>query len=168
MLGGFAGGRAAGAVPEAYLLRGFTLLLLGAALAMGRAAPPAAPRERRSGPAAAAATVLAGAAIGAVAGMVGAGGGFLFVPALALGLGLPMSRAVGTSLVVIAGNAGAALLGHLGHVALEPGLTAPVAGGALLGAFAGTRLSAGASERALRRGFALFLLAVAAWMMARG
>jgi uncharacterized membrane protein YfcA len=168
MLGGFLGGRAAGLVPEAYLLRGFTLLLLGAALAMWRGAPAPSVPEQALGLARGLAAVLAGAAIGAVTGMVGAGGGFLFVPALALGLGLPMPRAVATSLVVIACNAGAALLGHLEHVALDARLAGPVAGGALAGALGGTRLSAGASERTLRRGFALFLLAVAGWMLARG
>jgi hypothetical protein len=170
MLGGFAGGRLAGALPESLLLHGFTALLLGAAGAMWRAKPPPAgpAGEGALGPARGLAVALAGGLIGALTGMVGAGGGFLFVPALAVGLGLPMPRAIGTSLVVIACNAFAALLGHLGHVALDARLAGPVAAGALAGALAGGRLSAGASERALRRGFALFLLAVAGWLLARG
>lgn len=167
MLGGFLGGHAAGAVPEALLLHGFTALLLGAAIAMWRPAPARGGGERPLGPMRGLAVAVAGAAIGAVTGMVGAGGGFLFVPCLVLGLGLPMHRAVGTSLVVIACNAGAALLGHLGHASLDARLVAPVVAGALAGALAGTRLSVGASERALRRAFTVFLVAVAVWMLAR-
>jgi uncharacterized membrane protein YfcA len=54
--------------------------------------------------------------VGLLTGVVGIGGGFLVVPALVLLAGLPMKRAVGTSLVVIAMNAGSGLVGYLGRV----------------------------------------------------
>jgi uncharacterized membrane protein YfcA len=166
MLGGYLGGRLAGALPAEWLLLGFAVLLVGAAVAMWRPRPP--PRdvlERSAGRVLAAAG--AGAAVGSVAGLVGAGGGFLFVPALTLLLGLPLRDALGTSLVVITANAIAALLGHLSHATLELSVAGPVTAGALLGALLGTRISAGTSERWLRRAFALFLLGIAGWMLAR-
>lgn len=155
-------------MPGDVLLLGFALMMLGAAAAMWRprpAPPPAPPASRARSPRRLAAVAALGAIVGAVTGLVGAGGGFLFVPVFTLLLGLPMHRAVGTSLVVIALNASAALAGHLGHVDLDAALAGPVVGGALAGALAGTRLSAGASERALRRGFAVLLAGIALWMI---
>jgi hypothetical protein len=161
-LGGFAGGRAAGAFSDGALLFGFALLMVGAAVAMLRPRPvERLPVERPV------LVALAGAAIGCVTGLVGAGGGFLFVPALALAGGLPMHRAVGTSLVVIAGNAAAALLGHLEHAdfPLAPALW--LTGAAVSGAMIGARLAGRLPERTLRRAFGVLVLLVAAWMFAR-
>lgn len=53
---------------------------------------------------------------GSLTGLFGTGGGFLIVPALALGARLPMDRAVGTSLVLIAANAWFGFLGDLGRL----------------------------------------------------
>ena len=165
-LGGFAGGRGAGFVDEEVLLLIFTGLMTAVGLAMLRAGGPrlgvARPAARQS-----AALALQGAAIGALTGLVGAGGGFLFVPALTLLGGLPMRRAVGTSLVMISANAGSALLGHLTHVRPDLGLAGAVTGGAGVGAWLGAAFAGRVREAALRRGFGLFVLAVAAWMLAR-
>ncbi|MFM9170457.1 MAG: TSUP family transporter, partial [Phycisphaerales bacterium] len=57
-------------------------------------------------------TFLAGFRIGVLTGTLGVGGGFLLVPARAVYDGLPMRRAVGTSVVVIVMNASAGLLGQ--------------------------------------------------------
>ena len=57
--------------------------------------------------------LIDGAVVGLVTGLVGAGGGFLVVPALALLGGLPMPIAVGTSLIVIAMKSFAGLAGYL-------------------------------------------------------
>jgi len=167
MLGGYLGGRAADLVPGDALVLGLALLMFGAAIAMWRRRAEAAPAAEAPNARRLVAIALLGALLGAATGLVGAGGGFLFVPVFTLVLGLPMLRAVGTSLVVIALNASAALVGHLGHVSLDWSLAAPVVAGALVGALLGTRLSAGASERVLRRVFAVFLLGIAAWLVAR-
>lgn len=58
--------------------------------------------------------VASGLVVGVLTGFFGVGGGFLIVPALVLVLGLPMRLAVGTSLVVIAINAAAGIVAHLG------------------------------------------------------
>ena len=116
--GGFAGGRAAAWLPGELLLLVFTALMFAAAGAMLRRAPLVAREDvhLRALPLA-----VEGAAVGALTGLVGAGGGFAIVPALVLLGGMPMRRAAGTSLVVIAANALAALAGHLGHVAIHLG-----------------------------------------------
>ena len=63
--------------------------------------------------------LLDGAVVGLVTGLVGAGGGFLVVPALALLGGLPMGVAVGTSLLVIAMKSFAGLAGYLATVSID-------------------------------------------------
>lgn len=57
--------------------------------------------------------ILEGLVVGTVTGLVGAGGGFLIVPALVLLVGLPIKKAVGTSLVIIAIKS---LIGFLGDI----------------------------------------------------
>jgi len=109
--------------------------------------------------------VAAGAGIGFVTGLVGVGGGFLFVPALVLAGGLPMRRAVGTSLLVLAANAASALLGHLEHAEVPIQLAAIVTGAAVAGALVGARLAVRVPEPALRRAFGVLVLAIAAWML---
>ena len=71
---------------------------------------------------------LLGVGVGVISGLVGAGGGFLLVPALALLAGLPMPIAVGTSLVVIAMQSFAGFAGHLASEHIDggsPGLSPP-------------------------------------------
>ena len=167
-LGGFAGGRAAGFVEGEILLLGFTALMFAAGIAMLRSRAAPIPREgaRRRG-ARPLSLALQGAAIGAITGLVGAGGGFLFVPAFVLLGGLPMQRAIGTSLVVVALNSIAALSGHLGHVSIPMSLVAPMAASAALGAWGGALAAARTSEHGLRRAFGIVVLLVALWMLAR-
>lgn len=161
-LGGFVGGRAAGAFSDDVLLLGFALLMLGAGVAMLR------PRRVVQRPVERPTLVaVSGAAIGFLTGLVGAGGGFLFVPALSLAGGLPMHRAVGTSLVAIAVNAAAALLGHLGHVDVPLDLALWLTGAAVCGALIGARLAGRLPEHTLRRAFGVLVLLVSAWMFAR-
>ena len=104
--------------------------------------------------------VLAGAAVGWVTGFLGVGGGFLVVPALIAFTGLSMREAVGTSLLVIAINAAAGFIGHLDAVALNLELVASFAVAAVVGGMIGARVARSLSIAKLRRGFALFVIAV--------
>ncbi|MBB5960185.1 hypothetical protein FHS29_006808 [Saccharothrix tamanrassetensis] len=107
-----------------------------------------------------------GAGLGALTGFLGVGGGFLAVPALVGVLAVPMSAAVGTSLLVITANAAVAFAARIGTVAaVDWALVGPFAATALLGAWDGKRLAAKVDAVALQRVFAVVLLAVAAFMM---
>lgn len=116
---------------------------------------------RRLGPIAA-----VGVGVGLLTGFFGVGGGFAIVPALTLVLGYPVRAAIGTSLLVIAFNSATALGSRLLQgVSLDWSLVASFTVGAILGGLAGGRLARRASPQALRRGFALLLFLVAAYML---
>ncbi|MBW4716912.1 sulfite exporter TauE/SafE family protein [Saccharothrix obliqua] len=108
-----------------------------------------------------------GAGLGALTGFLGVGGGFLAVPALVGVLAVPMSAAVGTSLLVITVNAVAAFGARLGAItAVDWALVGPFAAAALLGAWDGRRLAAKVDATALRRVFAAALVVVSVAMAA--
>jgi uncharacterized membrane protein YfcA len=108
-----------------------------------------------------------GFAVGLFTGLIGAGGGFLIVPALALWAGLPMAAAIGTSLFVIVLKSGAGFLGYLSHVSVDYGLIAWVSASAIAGSFAGSRLTRLVSPASLRRSFASFVLFMAGLILIR-
>jgi uncharacterized membrane protein YfcA len=60
-----------------------------------------------------------GLAVGFLTGLFGVGGGFMIVPALVLLLGLPMTVAVGTSLLVVVVNSAAGFAAHAGDTSLD-------------------------------------------------
>jgi uncharacterized membrane protein YfcA len=163
-LAGYLGGRAAEWLEGDLLLLIFTGLMVGAAGAMMRSAPV---RPRVAARRGALALALQGAVVGGMTGLVGAGGGFLFVPAFALFGGLPMRRAVGTSLAVISLNSLAALAGHLGHVVIRFETAGTITAAAAIGAWSGALLAQRAPEAGLRRAFGIFILLVATWMLGR-
>jgi hypothetical protein len=102
--------------------------------------------------------------VGLLTGFLGAGGGFLIVPALTLFGGLAMPVAVGTSLLVIAMNSAAGLVGHLSATPIPWGLAVMVTAAAVVGSLAGGRLATRVRPEALRRGFGWFVLAMAAYI----
>jgi uncharacterized membrane protein YfcA len=164
----FLGGLFTRHVPGRVLLISFAVLMIAVGVWMlirGRRRSVAAPRSpgrARPGPA-----VLAGAAVGGVTGFLGVGGGFLIVPALIAFTGLDMRRAVGTSLVVIAINSGAALLGHLGHGNVHWLLAAAFTSLSTAGALVGARLGRRISTDRLRASFATLVVIVGIVMAVR-
>jgi uncharacterized membrane protein YfcA len=104
-------------------------------------------------------------AIGALTGLVGIGGGFLFVPALVLFVHLPMRIAVGTSLVVITMNAVAGLLGYADSISIPWSFVLVFAATASAGALAGTWLARRTPALALQRAFGILLLVIAGGML---
>lgn len=111
--------------------------------------------------------IAAGACVGVLTGFLGVGGGFLIVPALMLFGHLRVKEAIGTSLVVIAINCGAGLVGHLRFGALNIPLTALVGTFAISGALFGTLIAGRTSPATLRKGFAFFVIAVALFLVVR-
>jgi uncharacterized protein len=166
-VGSVAGTVVNGAVGGSVLLVAFSLVMLLASRATWqRAAQPAAdvagcpgPRPRM--------LVPLGIGVGIVTGLVGVGGGFVVVPALALGLSFGMREAMGTSMAVVAIVSACALASHLiagGRFDVPVALTMGAAAAA--GAFAGPLLVAGVSARRLGRGFALLMALVAMSVLA--
>jgi uncharacterized membrane protein YfcA len=103
--------------------------------------------------------------VGALTGLVGIGGGFLVVPALVLLARVPMRQAIGTSLLVIAMNSASGFAGYLGTVEIDWGFLAGFTVIAVLGALAGSALTARVSQAALRRVFAVFLLVMGGFVL---
>jgi uncharacterized membrane protein YfcA len=134
-------------------------MMVATAVAMLRPASRAHARVGQPSPAAA--VVAQALGLGAFTGLVGAGGGFLVVPALFLLGGHSMREAIGTSLLVIALNTLAGFAAHVQHAAIEWKLVGVVAGVAAVGAVVGGMLSARVPQARLRRGFACLVLALA-------
>lgn len=112
-----------------------------------------------------------GLGVGVLTGLVGVGGGFLIIPALVLLGGLPMSLAVGTSLLIIAAKSFAGFYKYV-HVLQEQNLGVhwnlilifTVIG--VAGSFLGARLGKSVSNDALKRGFASFLVVMGLYVLA--
>jgi uncharacterized membrane protein YfcA len=172
MAGAYAGGRLAAYVPAQVLLAGFAVMMLATAAAMIRGRRPAGDRPvTRELPAPRELPVprvlLDGLAVGLVTGLVGAGGGFLVVPALVLLGGLPMPAAVGTSLVVIAMKSFAGLAGYLSSVDINWPLAGAVTLAAVVGSLAGGRFTGRVPEAVLRRAFGWFVIAMGVLVLAQ-
>lgn len=164
MAGAYLGGSFAGYIPGRALMVLFGLMMAVTALAMVRGSRELAPRAQDIP---LGKVLVQGALVGAVTGLIGAGGGFVVVPALVLLGGLQMRAAVGTSLVVIAMQSAAGLAGHLGHVRIDWIVTLGVTAAAVAGSFAGARLAGRVPQAVLRRGFGVFLVAMAALVLYR-
>jgi uncharacterized membrane protein YfcA len=104
--------------------------------------------------------------VGFVTGFFGVGGGFLIVPMLAIALAFTMRTAVGTSLVIITATS---LLGLGAHLAagrsIDVDVTAALTISCVVGAVAGAALARRLPQRALGRGFALLVVAVATYLL---
>jgi uncharacterized membrane protein YfcA len=103
-------------------------------------------------------TIASGAGVGLLTGFLGVGGGFLIVPALVMLVGLPIHQAVGTSLVVIAMNSLAGLLGHLAGATFDMTLITTFVAAGFVGAVAGARLGRILKPDHLRTSFAVFVI----------
>lgn len=106
-------------------------------------------------------------AVGVLTGMLGIGGGFLVVPALTQLVGVPMRRAIGTSLVVIVMSSAAGALGYLGHVDMPWRFMSLFIAAAGCGTVLGRRLGLLVSTRTLARTFAIFLVLLGSFMLFR-
>ncbi|MFE1270755.1 sulfite exporter TauE/SafE family protein [Streptomyces sp. NPDC058758] len=167
MAGAYGGGRLAEYIPGTALLIAFALMMLATAYAMLRRPRPAGEPKARRGDLPLKHIAVEGLLVGAVTGLVGSGGGFLVVPALALLGGLPMGIAVGTSLLVIAMNSFAGLAGHLSGVTIDWGLALTVTTAAVLGSLIGARLTGRVPQQVLRRAFGWFVVAMGVFVLTR-
>lgn len=165
MAGAFVGGLLAQYVPDAILLGGFALLMFGAGLAMLRKKRAHAPGEDTPPPATLPIIAIEGLVVGVVTGLIGAGGGFIIVPALVLMGGLDMKKAVGTSLFIIAIKSVAGFAGYMTHVEVEWGLAAGFVAASVTGAFIGSQVARRVDASSLKSTFGVFVLVVASVML---
>ena len=161
MAGAYAGGRIAAWIPGWMLMTAFILLMLvtGIAMISRRGRPEPKPQPFRLGWVA-----VEALAVGLFTGMVGAGGGFLVVPALVILGGMAIRQAIGTSLMVIALKSTAGLAGYMQHVAIDFGIAAPITALAVVGALVGQAVSHRLPADSLRSGFAGFVILMAMYM----
>jgi uncharacterized membrane protein YfcA len=109
-----------------------------------------------------------GLAVGTLTGLIGVGGGFLIVPALTIVLGIPIHRAIGTSLLLIAAHAAIAFGGHWTDIdpaieaEIQPHTVLILGGFGIAGSLFGTSLSKRLDQTTLRMIFGWFLVVVAA------
>lgn len=166
MLGAFGAGRVAHLIPSAVLLALFGAMMFVTAIAMlrGRVVTATDPKEP-TGELPWMKVIGEGLVVGASAGLVGAGGGFLVVPALVLLGGLPMEIAVGTSLVVISMQSLAGFAGNWGHVDIDWPIAGLITAFAVVGSFAGSALATRIAPDRLRKGFAWFVVAMAFFLL---
>lgn len=163
MAGAFLGGKLAAFIPASILLVLFALIMFGTAFAMWKGRKATTAQARATLPIGK--IILEGLVVGVVTGLVGAGGGFLVVPALALMGGLGMKEAVGSSLVVIALKSFAGFAGYASHAHIDWKLTGIVAVAAIAGSFGGARIARHVPPETLRKGFAVFVVAMAVFLL---
>lgn len=171
------------ALDETALLLGFSVLIIFVALRMYRsvdrvrAVPESGPepvlseagttvatKQRvasKSGLELSASSILklagAATAVGLLTGLFGVGGGFAVVPALTLLLKFPAKEAIGTSLVVIAINAGIALAMRSGDIGFDWAVVGPFLVTVTAGVVVGTRVARGIDAKRLTHAFAMML-----------
>lgn len=164
VVGAFLGGILGGHLPGELLLVLFALMMVATSVAMIRGRK-AVDESKKHAELPVLRVLLDGLVVGLVTGLVGAGGGFLVVPALALLGGLPMAVAVGTSLLVIAMKSLGGLAGYLSAVELDWPLVLAVTAAAIVGSVVGGRLAGRIPETALRKGFGWFVLVMGAFVL---
>jgi len=108
-----------------------------------------------------------GILIGLVTGFLGAGGGFLLIPVLVLLLKMPMKKAIGTSLFIIALNSLIGFIGDLGHFIFDWKLLITITLIAIAGIFIGGWLSKKIAGEKLKKSFGWFVLAMAVYIIAK-
>ena len=101
-----------------------------------------------------------GAAVGFLTGFLGVGGGFLVLPVLVIALRMPVTAAIGTSLLIMVLNAASALASRFGDLAVDWAVVVPFTLASVVGTLLGRRVADRLSGAALTRIFALVLLSV--------
>ncbi|MER6824779.1 sulfite exporter TauE/SafE family protein [Streptosporangium sp. NPDC000563] len=165
MAGAYGGGLIGPHLPEQLLLGAFAVMMVATAIAMIRGRRIADGRTREHLPLGK--IIMDGVIVGVVTGLVGAGGGFLVVPALVLLGGMPMAAAAGTSLLVISMKSLAGLAGYLSAVGIDWRLAAVVTVAAAVGGLLGGRYAGHVDPDRLRKAFGWFVLAMGVFVIAQ-
>lgn len=106
-----------------------------------------------------------GVTIGIITGLLGAGGGFLLIPALVFLVKLPMKKAIGTSLLIIALNSLIGFAGDLGHFKIDWIFLLTLSTIAIAGIFMGGILGKKITGDKLKKGFGWFVLLMGIYIL---
>lgn len=141
----------------------FAIVMLIAAVKMIRSAPvteAAAGISKNK-------LIASGIVTGVLAGAVGAGGGFLIIPALVFLAGMPMKKAVGTSLFIIAVQSLAGFAGDAVGKGIDWAFLLPFTGVAIAGIIIGSYLSRKINGAKLKNGFGYFVLLMGTYILVK-
>ena len=105
--------------------------------------------------------------VGVLTALIGAGGGFVIVPALVLLAGVPIKPAVGSSLLIITMNAMSGFVGYIGQVPIDWPLVTWFTAVAAVGAIVGTRLNRRLPQRRIKQGFAVLIIVLGGYLVVR-
>jgi uncharacterized membrane protein YfcA len=151
-----------------FLMIVFAVLMLVAAISMMRSQEDEKETEpaviRHDNPFS---LLIPGLLIGLVTGLLGAGGGFLIIPALVLFIKLPMKMAVGTSLLIIAINSLFGFVFSIGHFKLDWTLLFSFTALAIGGVFAGSRIAERMDGNLLKKWFGWFVLVMSVYIFVK-
>ena len=111
--------------------------------------------------------VFLGILVGSVTGLVGAGGGFLIIPALVVIAGLPIKTAIGTSLLIIAVNSLMGFLGDIQNEDIHWVFLLSFTGLSIVGIFIGSWVSKFVNNRHLKKLFGWFVMAMGIYIIGR-
>lgn len=109
--------------------------------------------------------LIEGIGVGMVTGFIGAGGGFLIIPALVLFAKMPMKLAVGTSLLIIAIKSLIGFLGDVGEQKIDWTFLLIFTAITVVGIFIGLQLNKKISAQNLKKGFGWFVLFMGAFII---
>jgi uncharacterized membrane protein YfcA len=110
-------------------------------------------------------SIPAGFLVGLLTGLFGVGGGFLIIPALVLMLGVEMSIAIGTSLLIIVVNSAAGVASHVSVGGIDWAITGAFVGSAIVGSLVAGHLGVRLDTRRLQHWFAYLVFAVAGYVL---
>ncbi len=111
--------------------------------------------------------IVIGIGIGLLTGLLGAGGGFLIIPVLIFFFHLPMKKAIGTSLLIIALNSLIGFTGDLMNEKMNWQLLLSISAISIAGVLAGTKLNDKMNGASLRKGFGWFILILGVFIIAK-
>jgi len=109
--------------------------------------------------------IIEGVVVGVLTGIVGAGGGFLIIPALVLFANLPMKRAVATSLLIIAAKSLIGFLGDVQNLDLDWTFLLTFSGLSIVGIFIGIYLNKYIDGKSLKKTFGWFVLVMGIYII---
>lgn len=110
-------------------------------------------------------TFIQGLVIGTITGLIGAGGGFLYVPALVLWANIPMKKAVGTSLIIVTINSLIGFIGDIQTLEIEWIFLLTFTLISVIGIIIGVFLSKFISGKKLKKSFGFFTLIMAVYII---